>query len=205
MGARSKHSADSRGGAPSQPSVLCNRWIRLQVVSPTARISQHFRPGLVEDFIRDQQVPILNPPTALALAAYNVVRLAGTQASQWIQVGSVGHQGFLVLFQKEPHLCSGGCILQQENVLDDLVEIEELNRFQGPPYLFPTSGQVRPVQHVDKGSFQVGYHDSYSGTSVAGDAKHLLTFHSEGMRNGSPSEFMRLKLQRERFARGHVT
>src|SRR5660398_321856 len=96
-------------------------------------------------------------------------------------------------------------VLLFENVLDDLVEIEELNRFQGPPYLFPTSGQVRPVQHVDKGSFQVGYPDSYSGTSVAGDAKHLLTFHSEGMRNGSPSEFMRLKLQRERFARGHVT
>jgi len=50
-----------------------------------------------------------------------------------------------MLFQKETHLCGGGRILQQEGVLDNLIQVEELDRFQGPPYLFPTSGQVRPL------------------------------------------------------------
>ena len=45
---------------------------------------------------------------------------------------------------------------------NQFVQIEKgnaLDRFQGPPYLFPTSGRIRSIQHIDEGSFEVGNPD----------------------------------------------
>ncbi|MBN2541658.1 hypothetical protein JXI42_02225 [bacterium] len=109
-------------------------------------------------------------------------------------MGIVGHQGFLVLFQKETHLCGGGRILQQQNVFDDLIQVKELNRFQGSPYLFPTTRQVRSVKYVDKSSFEVGYPEFYTGTFVPGDPEHLFALLPKEMRHGNSCELMRLKL-----------
>ncbi len=109
-----------------------------------------------------------------------------------------------MLFQKETHLCGGGRILQQKNVFDDLIQVEELNRFQGPPYLFPTARQIRPVQHVDEGSFKVGHPEFHTGTLVAGDTEHLFALLPKEMRYGNAREFMRLKLQLKRFTRGYI-
>jgi hypothetical protein len=83
----------------------------------------------LQDLDRDHQVPIPRPPAVYAFASHKIVGLAGAQPSQRFQVGIINHQCFTMLFQKEPNLGGRSRIFQYKDVGDDLIQVEELNRF----------------------------------------------------------------------------
>ena len=108
------------------------------LILPTPRMSQHF-PMICSGFRPGSAGSVLDPLTVLSLAAYKIVRLAGAQGRS----GFSGHRRpsrFPCAVQKETHLCGGGRILQRRTY-STTDRSEELNRFEGSPYLFPTARQ----------------------------------------------------------------
>ena len=55
--------------------------------------------------------------------------------AKFFEKAIINHQGFAVLIEKEPYLRTGSRISEQERIFHDLIEVEEFDGFQRPPYL----------------------------------------------------------------------
>jgi hypothetical protein len=55
-----------------------------------------------------------------------------------------------VLLEVKTDRGAGSSILQKRCIAYDLLDIHKLDRFQRPPHFLQTSGDVRPVEHIDQ-------------------------------------------------------
>jgi hypothetical protein len=66
------------------------------------------------------------------------------------------HQRLAMLLEKEADARGGHSGPQSQSIGNQGVEIEELNHLQRSPYLFPTAGLVRRIEHIDHRAFKCG-------------------------------------------------
>ena len=68
----------------------------------------------------------------------------------------VRDERFAVQVEEETDLGGRGRVVEEERILDHGIEIEELDRFQGSPYLLPSAAEVGTIQNVDQRALEAG-------------------------------------------------